>query len=190
MTRSRKAPVSPWRVALVIVGVVVPADVASGQESLAIAVKAAYLYKMAPFVDWPKAAMGAPNDPLVICVVGPDPFGSVLDRALAGAAVEGHPIVARRLPRASPSAGCHIAFFGWTSGERLKDGLRAYQDAPVLTITDDATPRGIVDFTLQRGRVRFRIDPAAASRGGLSISSKLLGLAVSVGSRTGEGSQP
>jgi hypothetical protein len=189
VTLSRKASGSNWRLAFVIVGVLVPADIASGQESLAIAVKAAYLYKMAPFVDWPKAAMGGPRDPLVICVVGPDPFGLVLDRAIAGAAVDGHPIVAHRQSRPSPT-GCHIAFLGWTSGPRLKEGLRAFQDAPVLTVTDDATPRGIVDFTLRQGRVRFRIDPAEASRSGLSISSKLLGLAVTEGAPPVAGVRP
>ena len=53
--------------------------------------------------------------------------------------------------------------------------------APVLTVTDDAgdpAARGMIDFVLRDGRVRFRIDPRAAERSGLVISSKLLSLAV------------
>ncbi len=38
--------------------------------------------------------------------------------------------------------------------------------------------RGMIDFVLKDARVRFRIDPRAAERSGLTISSKLLSLAV------------
>ena len=49
-------------------------------------VKAAYLYKFAPFVDWPANAFPSPASPLVLCVAGEDPFGPMLDRAVADAA--------------------------------------------------------------------------------------------------------
>jgi len=56
----------------------------------------------------------------------------------------------------------------------------------VLTVTDGAGPpgaRGIIHFTLKDRRVRFVIDEAQAAERGLSISSRLLALAVSVRQR-------
>jgi hypothetical protein len=53
----------------------------------------------------------------------------------------------------------------------------------VLTITDsarNARAKGIVHFVLRDNRVRFEIDEQAAAENGLVISSKVLGLAISV----------
>src|SRR5258707_195629 len=78
--------------------------------SLEVAGKAAYLYKLAPFVSWPAQAWPAPNAPLVICVQGADPFGPMLDQATAGQAVGSHPVQVKRLARLDAAAGCHIAY--------------------------------------------------------------------------------
>ena len=61
------------------------------------------------------------------------------------------------------------------------EALREIRGQPVLTVTDEAgdpNARGMIDFVLREGRVRFRIDPRMAERSGLLISSKLLSLAV------------
>jgi hypothetical protein len=63
--------------------------------------------------------------------------------------------------------------------------LAAVRGLPILTITDarSGTQRGIIHFALVSGRVRFFIDEAAAAQRGLSISSRLLNLAVAVRTR-------
>jgi hypothetical protein len=50
----------------------------------------------------------------------------------------------------------------------------------VLTVTDDAhgSSRGVVNFRVLDNRVRFEIDNAAAAHNGLTVSSRLLALAV------------
>ncbi|MGH7022607.1 MAG: YfiR family protein [Caulobacteraceae bacterium] len=153
---------------------------ARADGSLETAIKASYLYKLPPFVTWPAAVAGAPSDPFVICVVGEDPFGSVLDRAIAGQRVGPRPIIARRLPRASRSTGCQIMFIGGSAQQSVGDALSAMRGAPVLTVTDGPGPAGVINFVVDGGRVRFRIDDALAATDGLTISSKLLSLAVSV----------
>ena len=42
-------------------------------------IKAAYLYHFAMFVDWPDDAFASRNAPIVIGIVGADPFGSAID---------------------------------------------------------------------------------------------------------------
>jgi hypothetical protein len=171
---------------LVLFGLASPA---AAQESLATDVKAAYLYKFAPFVVWPGPPRAA-DTPFAVCVVGADPFGSVLDRTVAGQKVGERPIVVRRLPVAAHDLPCQIAFLGGGHGQSVKDELAALHGAPVLTVTDGGAPPGVVDFTIAQGRVRFRVDDEAAAEDGLSISSKLLSLAISVRPRKASGVTP
>ncbi|MBS0360847.1 MAG: YfiR family protein [Proteobacteria bacterium] len=151
-------------------------------DSLEVAVKATYLYKLAPFVSWPQAVWPGPTAPLTICVQGADPFGPVLERAVSGQAVAGHPLAVRRLARIAADSGCQIAYLGGGPAQSIGQALTAVAGAPVLTVTDEARGggRGIVNLVLDAGRVRFAIDAGLADRNGVAISSKLLALAVAV----------
>ena len=164
-------------------------NVASAQDSLETEVKATYLYKMAPFVSWPEGRAGAP-DAFAICVIGTDPFGSLLDRAVTGQRAALRPIIIRRLAAASREMPCQIAFLGGSRDQGVKEALRILRGTPVLTVTDGPAAPGIVDFELIGGRVRFHIDDETAAESGLTISSKLLSLAVSVKPRKPSGFGP
>ncbi|MDB5470227.1 MAG: putative transrane protein [Caulobacter sp.] len=153
----------------------------SGGQSLEYPVKAAYLPKLPPFVDWPGRAFAAPQSPFVICVVGPDPFGGLLDKAASGQRLGEHAIVVRRL--AAASRDCHVLYLGQQNAQAVADSLKAVRGAPVLTVTDGARQpgaRGIVHFVVKDARVRFVIDDQQAADNGLTISSKLMSLALSV----------
>ncbi|WP_296818043.1 YfiR family protein [Brevundimonas sp.] len=158
-----------------------PAAVA---QSLEQPVKANYLARFAAFVQWPARAEG--SGPIRVCVVGADPFGAVLDQALASQTVNGRRLEARRIARISAGSGCHIAYLGGSSSQTVGEGLAAVAGEPVLTVTDEArgSARGVIHFTIFQNRVRFHIDDVQAGRGGLSISSRLLNLALSVRSRS------
>lgn len=168
----------------VIAGLIQPAAAAqSATVPLEYAVKANYLYKFAPFVTWPDKAV-APGAPFTICLLGETGFGPVLDEAVRGESVNGHPVAVRRLDPSAPIAPCQILFVG-RSGQAGTQALRSAATYPVLTVTDrdHGLGGGMIDFVLRRGRVRFAIDAAAARSSGLQISSKLLALAVSVNGR-------
>ena len=146
---------------------------------LEYAVKASYLYKFAPFVQWPPSAFDTPTSPLAICITGPDPFGPALSEAVRGQRVNGHPIVVRRVENVRPGIACQILFVG---GGEASEALQAVAHEPILTVTDHnrSGVGGMIQFVMVSGRVRFMIDQAAAQESGIAISSKLLGLAVSV----------
>jgi hypothetical protein len=154
--------------------------------SLAYAVKAAYLYKLAPFVGWPTGALPPEPAPFSICVVGDDPFGPLLDRVVEGQQLGGRPIVVRRIEIARADDVCPVMFLGGSSRQSVSEAIDALRDQPVLTVTDSAgrfAAKGIIYFVIVSDRVRFEIDDTQADRRGLRISSKLLGLATSVTSR-------
>ena len=158
---------------------------ASAQPDIPLeyAVKATYLYKLAPFIDWPPGAFASPNAPFPICVVGEDPFDDFLAHAIAGRTFGTHPFVVRRLDALTGDADCRIAYIGRLHSQNMEQALAAVQGRPVLTVTDSDTMAdngSIMQFVIEGGRVRFDIDNAAAERNHLSISSKLLSLAAVV----------
>jgi hypothetical protein len=155
-----------------------PASTAA-QDSLEYAVKAAYLAKIAPFIEWPADAFASGTAPLNICVVGSDPFGAVLDRAAAGQQDNGHAIQVRRV--AAPEPGCQIVYLQGNA-EQEPSFAAALKGKPIVTVTDGAprTRAGIINFVIVENHVRFEIDDSAAIAAGLRISSKLLQLATNV----------
>lgn len=149
------------------------------------AVKAAFLPRFARYVAWPQASLPAAQQPFQLCVVGRDPFGPMLDRSAAAESIDGHGVSVRRVTSADAAGGCHLAFVQGGAPAETGRMLTALGRSPVLTVTDASAgqPRGIIHFTVISGRVRFFIDEASAADRGLSISSRLLALAVSVRQR-------
>ena len=142
---------------------------------LEYAVKATYLYKFAPFVSWRSGASG----PFNICIVGADPFGPVIENAVAGQRIGRRPVIVRRVPIAAKGMGCQVLYFGGAPDQTAGEALAAVRGEPVLTVTDAARnpdASGMIHFWVSGGRVRFEINSAAATAAGLSISSKLLAL--------------
>jgi len=154
---------------------------AAAAPSLEYAVKANYLYKFAPFVEWPSRVFAQPTTPLTLCVLGEDPFGAALDEAVRGQTFNGRPIAVRRLTAVEPDLSCHILFVSRPASPAGADALKRAAGEPVLTVTDGGPPgeASVIQFVTEDGHVRFDIDEAAARAGGLGISSKLLGLAIS-----------
>jgi hypothetical protein len=144
------------------------------------AVKATYLYKFAPFVEWPAGTFAAATDPFVICVAGDDGVGDLVDEAARGQAIGSHPIRVVHRRAGDAETGCQIVYVA-QRGVAAAAELERVRGRPVLTVTDGAgDAHGIVNFVVRDNRVRFEIDLAAAAQNRLAVSSKLLNLAVRV----------
>jgi hypothetical protein len=160
---------------------------AQSPAELELAVKATYLYKLIPFVEWPDRAFPPQGAPVALCVVGFDPFGIVVDRAVRGERVYDRPIQVRRIATLDADSGCHVAFVGGSAAQPVEEALEAVRGVPVLTVTDSAIDphaKGIVHFGVDAQRVRFEIDDLAAAQAELRLSSAVLDLAVSVRPRS------
>lgn len=159
---------------------IVAAPSLAADNAVEYAVKGAYLYKFLPFVSWPPQAFPVPDGPITICIVGHDPFGTALDRAIADQRIGQHPVSVRH--NAAPGdATCQAAFIGIADPRVESDVLHAFDGKPVLTVTNSGAPQpGIIAFVIERNHVRFDIDDATAAKDGLTISSKLLDLARAV----------
>lgn len=157
---------------------------AQGQPSEA-QVKAAFIPKIARYVEWPAAVRPGPREPFQLCVVGRDGFGPLLDQAARSERIDGRGVAVRRVGGVDGAAGCHLAVVRGADPRETGRMLLALSGQPILTITDArfGPQRGIVHFVVVGRRVRFYVDEAAAAEGGLAISSRLLALALSVRQR-------
>lgn len=145
--------------------------------------KVAYLYKFAPFVDWPDPTTEFPSGEFRICVVDGPPFRGMLSRAVRGHTVGGRPIAVWQLSGVTGNPGCSVMFVAGPDARSVAATLAAVRGSPVLTVTDGATgpdDAGIINFVADDGRVRFEINTRAAAANRLTISSKLLNLAIRV----------
>jgi YfiR/HmsC-like len=140
-------------------------------------VKAVFLFNFSQFVDWPAASFADGRAPLVIGVLGSDPFGATLDEIVRGETVNGRPLEVRRYDSVEQIDACHILFIERSQEERLDAVLAALKGRSVLTVGDfEGFVRhgGIIRFVTVGNKIRMRVNLAAAQDAKLTISSKLL----------------
>jgi len=143
-------------------------------------IKAAFLYNFAKFIEWPAEAFPNAGAPIIIGVVGEDPFGDVLDQTIQGKTVNGRPLAVRRLKGGQGLKACHIIFIGSSEKKHLSQVLEDLKGSDILTVgeTDRFTQLGgIINFIMDGDKVRFEINADTVERTRLKISSKLLTLA-------------
>lgn len=168
-----------WMLVTLSMAIIVPATTAKAASAIEYAIKGTYLFKFGAFVEWPKTVFSSPESPLVIGILGEDPFGSDLDQSLKNQTVEGRQVVLVRLKRVEQARDVHILFIGYDTVQPRESILADLRGRSVLTVTDKSGQHGgIITFLLRDNKVRFEIDLNAADQAGLKISSKLINLAV------------
>lgn len=155
---------------------------ASAQVSKEYQIKAVLLFNLTRFVDWPDSAFTAPDSPLVIGIVGRDPFGQALDEAVRGEEVNGHKIIVQRYPNSSSVGSCQILFISENERRRVSTILAGLKHQPVLTVSElpgfATASGGVVRFyTSSQNKVRLQINLENAREHKLKLSSKLLQVA-------------
>jgi len=143
-------------------------------------VKAAWIFKFVKYVEWPADRFEERRSPIVIGVLGRDPFGKILDKTFAGKRHDQRPFVILRSKKVEELRRCHILFVPGSEKGRVKEIVASLKGRSVLLIGEwegFASRGGIVNFYLKDKRVRFEINPEAAVREKLKISSKLLRVA-------------
>jgi hypothetical protein len=164
---------------------------AAPQVSEEYQIKAAFMYNFIKFVEWPKDRFAGDKDPIVIGVVGKDPFGEVLDQ-IADKPVKDRKIVVKRFapvaaedadpihPQLDAIRQSHVLFVCPSEKKVCKRLLAAIGDAAVLTVGDGPSfldEGGMINLLVEERKVRFEISLVKARSAKLDISSQLLRLA-------------
>ena len=157
-----------------------PAAASQERDAPEYELKAAFLYNFATFVEWPAGSFPGPDSPFTIGVIGQDPFSPSLETTLQGKTVGGRRIEVRRSSDVKELKVCHLLFVPASEGERVPNILEALRGTSILTVGESpgfAAQVGCVNFFIEGKRVKFEINPGAAKRANLKVSSKLLRLA-------------
>ena len=157
-----------------------PAE-AQSNEPTEYQVKAAFLFNFTKFIDWPESAFTDARAPIVLGIVGDDPFGSDLSQIVVGQSVKGRTLSIRRYRFGDDLRHCHVLFLSSSEQARIPNILLSLQGASVLTVSDVdrfADAGGMMQFVVEQSRVRFVVNRDAATRVHLEISAKLLALAL------------
>jgi hypothetical protein len=144
------------------------------------ALKSVFLYNFCHFIEWPASAFSSPNDPLIIGIVGDDPFGSLLKEAVEGETYHGRPIQIEHYRGPKDIKHCHLLFVGRSEAGRVDAILGAVASKSAVTVgeTEQFLERGgMIALTAERNRVRLSVNTSALRAGNLDVSSKLLRVA-------------
>jgi hypothetical protein len=150
-------------------------------------VKATFLFRFTQFVEWPAGAFPAAQAPLVIGVLGEDPFGPLLDETVRNEKVNEHPLAIERYTRLEDIKNVHVLFVSRRQAARIREITGALNGRSILTVGDAdgfADGGGMIQFVTQENKIRLRINLTAARSANLTISSQLLRPAMVINSET------
>jgi len=136
-----------------------------------------FLVDFARFTEWPTDAFADTKSPIVIGILGADPFGRLLDQSARDESVHGRRLLVCRYRKVAEIGTCHILYISRSESGRLSATLTALKGKPVLTVSDISGGAGrgmMIEFTELRQNIRFRINPNTARTARLTLSSKLL----------------
>ena len=145
-------------------------------------VKAAFIYNFTKFIEWPRVKAGHQDETFDLCILGEDPFGndisSMEEKVSRG---KGFKIRRQReLGDGEELQLCDILFISPSEEKNLTFIIEKVKNDETLTISDIdgfAQSGGVIGFITKNNKVALAINPGAAERAGLKISSKLLKLA-------------
>jgi hypothetical protein len=143
-------------------------------------IKAAIIFNFAKFVEWPTAALPQANSPIIIGVLGENPFGDNLEKIMGNKTVEDHPLVIRQFQSAAEAVKSHVLFISTSEKEKLPTTLKTLAGNSVLTVSEMENfneKGGMIGFVMEGTKIRFKINNETATKAGLKISSKLLSFA-------------
>ena len=139
-------------------------------------VEAAFLRNFAHYVTWPPSAFAGDRSPWLICILGSDPFGEILDNTLAGRAEQGRSFEIVRADTLNELPNCQIVFVAHQDAAKRRAALAALKNLPALTVGDAPEflqEGGIIQFHVG-DRVEMSINLDRSRSASLTIQTKML----------------
>jgi hypothetical protein len=159
--------------------IIVSPSLQAEELSVEYKIKAAYLYNFSKFTDFPDDSRFSEHNTFTICILGNDPFGSVMT-PIKTKQVRKKPIKLLYFSQMGPGINqCKILFIAETKSEDIQSILLALANSNILTVGESsefAINGGIIGFVINNGRVQFQINKQAARRAQLEFDPRLLKL--------------
>jgi hypothetical protein len=156
---------------------------ATAQETSAraYAIKAGFIYHFTRFIKWPPQSDKDNN--YNICVMGDNPFGSILDRLEEKHRLKERPLKIELDVSTSDFRGCHILFVSFSERFNVEKIVKQTKDLQVLTVgdTEGFAERGIdINLVVSKNKVKFEMSKQCLDDKGFKVSSELYDLATIV----------
>jgi len=152
--------------------------------------KSVFMERFTRFVQWPEPFIEKNKDQhFIISVMGPNPFGDILQTVFSRQPIKGKPVEIRLLNTLSDISECHMLFIGKTDSKSLSNIFNYSKKFPVLTISDNKgyAGKGVhINMYVENEQIRFEINKTSASASKLKISYLLLKLARIVETKGGQ----
>jgi len=164
--------------------------VAQAQENIQLVeqeIKAGLLYNFMKYTDWPSDRAQQPNAPIVVCLLGGDPFAGRL-QPLAGRTVNQHVIELRNVRNVDEAGTCSLVFIHADEKPQWPQLRAALMGRALLTVSDFqgfADEGGMIEFTRIENKIGVKIDTVAVMAAHLQVQDRLLKLANAVRGGTG-----
>lgn len=147
-------------------------------------VKAGLMLVFLEYIEWPEGAFANEDSPIVVGILGDDPFGSVLERTFADQQVNGRTVQLRRSRHAEDFKRAHLVFVSRSERNRVAEVLAILDEGHAATLSEIrgfCRRGGLLNFYIEDKKVRFEANPSAAQRRSIGIGAQLLKRARIVG---------
>jgi len=150
------------------------------QPSREYQLKAIFLFNFTQFIDWPPASFAGEEAPLIIGILGANPFGSYLEETVSGEKINGHPVTVQYFQNEAGAKTCHILFINLPETKKRKQAIEAVKENNILTVceaADFSKQGGMIRLFTRNNKIKLLINLEASKAANLVLSSKLLRLA-------------
>ena len=160
-----------------------PCTIAAPDEihsSRAMEIQAAFLVKFCAYVKWPEEAFSKSDDPIIVGIVGRDPFGSTVDKIARSFKAKGRRVEVKRFITPRSITKNHVLFIPSSEQKNMTEIQAALSGNPVLLVGNFPgflEQSGSINFVMVGKKIRFNICRENYQKAGLVISSKLLAVA-------------
>jgi hypothetical protein len=141
--------------------------------------KAVFLYNFTQFVEWPDNSFSSDNAPMIIGILGTDPFGSYLEETVAGEKINGHPLRVQHYNTVEEIGVCQILFINVADKTKREQIIAKLKGRNILTVSDAPDflfQGGMIRFFTNLDKIKLQVNLEETKTANLVISSKLLRL--------------
>lgn len=156
-----------------------PAQTAAGGDR-EYAVKAVFLYNFCQFIDWPAGNFAHDKAPIIIGVLGGNPFGSLLGETVQGEVIRGRPIQLEFYQKPQDAVNCHILFVSDAAMARFPMVAGMLKGRSVVTVGESEgflDQGGMIALPSVQNKIRLRVNLGTVRAEKVEMSSKLLRVA-------------
>jgi YfiR/HmsC-like len=142
--------------------------------------KAVFLYQFCRFMEWPRSAFSSPKEPLTIGILGKDPFGPLLNEAIAGESYHDRPIRIEHYRDVSEIRNCQLLFVSRSEAGNTASIVAAVAGKNIVTVGETeqfVDNGGMIALTAEQNHVKLRMNLAMLRKANVEVSSKLLRIA-------------